>query len=122
MSNIYIECHPEHAPCSCADCDWTGPASDCEEIADVQLRIAAGEVVPAGQCPDCGALCHLDDTPEQVAAQRLKLAGPAMLAALKVALPYILSVSKRVDRSPKVRAAINDFAVVSAAIEKAAAK
>jgi hypothetical protein len=29
-------------------------------VADIEQRIAAGETVPAGECPECGALAHLD--------------------------------------------------------------
>ena len=29
-----------------------------EQIKDLHERVGPGEVVPFGECPDCGALCH----------------------------------------------------------------
>lgn len=60
MTNIKFDVS---GPASCANCDWRGDASACEEICDIQERIAPGEIVPCGQCPECGALCHLDPKP-----------------------------------------------------------
>lgn len=50
---------------ACDNCDWKGTAADVEDIVDVQERVCAGEVCPAGQCPECGAVAHLveKDTP-----------------------------------------------------------
>lgn len=46
---------------ACANCDWTGAQSDTAEIRDFWSRVEPGEEMPAGECPECGALCHLDD-------------------------------------------------------------
>ena len=43
----------------CQNCQWYGPDEDLHEIQDIRQRVAAGETHPSGQCPDCGALCHL---------------------------------------------------------------
>jgi hypothetical protein len=48
----------------CANCGWTGSADDCGEIKDIFERVAAGEEMPAGECPECGCLCHLTDKEE----------------------------------------------------------
>lgn len=45
----------------CADCGTINPASKLHEIDDFDQRVDAGEEVPAGQCPDCGALCHFKE-------------------------------------------------------------
>lgn len=47
----------------CGNCDWTGVESSLEEdlftTPDLADRLAPGEEVPVGTCPDCGALCYL---------------------------------------------------------------
>jgi len=62
------DAEPEPAPglvpskgdrCKCQDCGWEGDASDCLPISDLHERVAPGEPMPAGECPDCGALCQL---------------------------------------------------------------
>lgn len=50
-------------PCCCGNCTWTGPESATGGIAGIEnlsQRIGPGEVCPAGQCPSCGSLVHLD--------------------------------------------------------------
>lgn len=42
----------------CQNCDWAGERKDCNPIADIMERVDAGELMPAGECPKCGALCH----------------------------------------------------------------
>lgn len=42
----------------CQSCDWRGPESKLALIKDLTMRVSAGEPMPAGECPECGALCH----------------------------------------------------------------
>ena len=52
---------------TCQDCGWKGTVAHCEPIAPRYLpgRVPAGDVMPAGQCPECGASAVLDpDRPE----------------------------------------------------------
>ena len=54
-------------PVTCQDCGWKGTVARCEPIAPRYLpeRVAAGDVMPAGDCPECGASAMLDvDRPE----------------------------------------------------------
>lgn len=45
----------------CADCGKVFPRAELlQPIERFWQRVEAGEVVPSGQCPDCGALCHLE--------------------------------------------------------------
>lgn len=44
--------------CECQNCGATWPESQLEPIDDIYLRVEPGEPMPAGECPDCGALCH----------------------------------------------------------------
>lgn len=47
----------------CENCGWNGFLGDVivlGDVPDLAERISPGEEVPAGECPDCGALAHLD--------------------------------------------------------------
>jgi hypothetical protein len=60
---------------TCDNCEWTGDEESLgEEDEDGELygrtlhqihhladRLDPGGVVPAGECPECGALAYLDD-------------------------------------------------------------
>lgn len=61
MTQCWIE--DAEGPCHCDNCDWEGDASDLEMISDIEQRIGAGGIVPAGQCPECNALAYLDQPP-----------------------------------------------------------
>lgn len=51
------------APCRCDNCDWRGLLSAvCPVVSDLEQRTMPGEEVPAGECPECGALAHLDES------------------------------------------------------------
>ena len=46
----------------CDNCDWEGGFADpifSHVISDPGARIGIGAPAPAGECPDCGALCYL---------------------------------------------------------------
>lgn len=45
----------------CDECHWTGELDDVAAIDDVEERVAPGELHPAGQCPECGALISVND-------------------------------------------------------------
>ena len=49
----------------CQDCGWEGPEEEMDNewpaIPHIKDRISPGEIVPAGECPLCGALCHLKE-------------------------------------------------------------
>lgn len=51
--------------CECGNCDWTGPEEKlgCEfdNIPDLWQRIEPGGTVPAGECPECGALAYCQE-------------------------------------------------------------
>jgi hypothetical protein len=47
-------------PCHCDNCEWKGDASEVGGIEDIEERLSAGGVVPAGECPKCQALAYLD--------------------------------------------------------------
>lgn len=43
----------------CDDCRRVWATGDLVRINDFWDRVNAGEIMPSGQCPSCGALCHL---------------------------------------------------------------
>ena len=45
--------------CACANCSWRGYVFELKDISDLDQRVRAGEVVPAGECPKCGCLAHV---------------------------------------------------------------
>lgn len=50
-------------PCQCNLCDWTGPESAVTQpVRDLHERVEAGDEMPVGECPKCGALALLMDT------------------------------------------------------------
>jgi hypothetical protein len=49
---------PEPERAVCQNCDWTGSVDLLEPIKHLAERVAAGEPMPLGECPKCGALCH----------------------------------------------------------------
>src|SRR3990167_1944713 len=42
----------------CQNCGKNRDADELHPIRDIHERVTAGEPMPAGECPDCGALCH----------------------------------------------------------------
>ena len=52
--------------CRCGNCGWTGPGSALRcgltEIEDFWSRVSPGDVVPDGECPECGGLAHAVET------------------------------------------------------------
>ena len=53
---------PDMRAVTCQECAWQGTVSQCEPIASRCLpeRVPAGDVLPAGECPECGASAMLD--------------------------------------------------------------
>lgn len=52
---------PAGARAKCDSCGETFTEDYLDPIADIGDRLDPGGTVPAGQCPECGALCYLDD-------------------------------------------------------------
>jgi hypothetical protein len=50
----------------CDNCDWEGTSEQLETIKDVQERLDPGCPVPAGECPECGALAYLKERPSHL--------------------------------------------------------
>lgn len=44
---------------ACDNCEKVWPLDQLNEVKDFHQRVAPGEPCPSGECPDCGAVCHL---------------------------------------------------------------
>lgn len=53
--------HHDVITCACANCDWSGDISEADECRDFWSRVEPGDTVPAGDCPECGAFCFVED-------------------------------------------------------------
>jgi hypothetical protein len=42
----------------CQNCRWAGLVAETKPIKDYSQRVAPGEEMPCGECPECGALAH----------------------------------------------------------------
>ena len=42
----------------CQDCETRTPESKLNPVKDLHQRVEPGEPMPAGECPECGALCQ----------------------------------------------------------------
>ncbi len=59
-------CPPDDGNARCDDCGAIHNIADLDWIADAEIRLSAGEQVPAGQCPDCGACAHVYEDPPEI--------------------------------------------------------
>lgn len=46
----------------CQDCGGRWGENDLHAVRHLTERVLPGEPMPAGECPDCGAVCHLIDS------------------------------------------------------------
>jgi hypothetical protein len=68
---------PDH-DLSCDDCDWTGTDDDLNAVRKLTQRVEAGDPMPLGECPNCGALIS-GPTPAWSAARQALLDMHKML-------------------------------------------
>lgn len=54
-----------YAVVTCSDCHWRGFAHELRTIKNFNLRVRAGEICPAGECPRCHELAYLLDKNRQ---------------------------------------------------------
>ena len=51
----------EGGPVRCQNCGWTGTEDQTNELRRSWERVQPGDVMPAGECPECGASAMLDE-------------------------------------------------------------
>ena len=61
---------------ACQECGWKGTVGQSEPIAPRHLpeRVSAGDVMPAGECPGCGANAMLDEQPKPAPGPSITIA------------------------------------------------
>lgn len=81
---------PDDKTYICSNCEkkWKG-IQHLDPIEDLRQRIDPGEPYPAGQCPDCGCLVHVDEPNwKQVVEDIL---------GQKTILPTLLNINSELD-------------------------
>jgi len=73
MAQVRLLPDDDKATFACDNCDWEGGDDDLDMISDIEERIDPGCIVPAGQCPECGALAYYknEDAPSWTAQAQL---------------------------------------------------
>lgn len=107
--------------CRCDCCDWFGPMQDLraqlEEVEYPLERLEPGSIVPAGECPECGAFAYIDD-----GEQRLRDASMGLLCSLQSCaemLEEMLRTAASNDQADAIGLVLSD---ARAAIAKATGK
>lgn len=63
LKDIEVLDPPEEKPtgraAKCQNCTWRGYPGQTRGVQNLAVRVAPGEPMPVGECPSCGALCHL---------------------------------------------------------------
>lgn len=50
---------------TCQYCGWQGPAEQCGPLRNAWERVQPGDVMPAGECPECNVSAMLDPDPDR---------------------------------------------------------
>lgn len=88
----------------CQNCDFeTLHETELKEPKDLWERVAPGEPVPAGECPDCGALCHGEDVPADEAPKAEEDATPKMASQKELLGPPVQAEFWTDDRVVEVK-------------------
>tara|TARA_B100000929_G_scaffold214052_1_gene171014 strand:+ start:8673 stop:10298 length:1626 start_codon:yes stop_codon:yes gene_type:complete len=58
---------------ACANCEWIGDEDECRPIEHISERVMPGEIMPAGECPKCGAVAHIisDEDAEEMGYRKI---------------------------------------------------
>lgn len=96
MTECYLRADDESALCYCDNCGHECVANELGMIVDIQERLTPGETVPAGQCPECGALSYLKTPPKWSAEARIAKMGSA-LRSIRIARDYCAEHGKYAD-------------------------
>lgn len=67
----------------CPNCSWSGSIGELIHTTDLIHRLSPGDIVPEGECPECGALVS-DGGPLIEAAPKLLVRLSAITYAAKI--------------------------------------
>lgn len=84
----------ENLKALCDNCESRFTANKLLPIKDVFARVAPGEPMPLGECPNCGALCHAVE-----AGRTYEVAGKSFSSRAK-AEKYAKQIGKTGVRVP----------------------
>lgn len=59
MTTLWINNAYDWSEAKCDNCSVTHDILALEPIKDVEQRLDCGSEIPAGECPECGALCYV---------------------------------------------------------------
>lgn len=71
MIHIGLKKNGKQPDSVCANCQKRFPCGDLDPVDDYWERIEPGTEAPSGQCPECGALCFLEQ--DALRAHRVKI-------------------------------------------------
>lgn len=99
----------------CDTCEFKGFIDELDDIDEVLERVLIGELMAAGQCPECGALMsvHDNDVPDYVLKDCVRLAKARGLIAEPADLRPLVAMGRAVveDFMPNIRnCALQDYA------------
>ena len=83
----------------CDDCGMVWSDDQLLDIEDYFERVTPGGKVPDGQCRECGALCFEVPSAEEADQERVRRAGPELLAALEEAVKQLKWYRENDDRN-----------------------
>ena len=94
---------PDDRPVTCQDCGWKGTVRQTEPLAPRHLpeRVLPGDVMPAGDCPECGASAMLDPDTTKPALRIATMPNPEQathFAARPAARSLVHVMATAIDR------------------------
>lgn len=92
----------------CGNCEWgTDDPGECRDISDFWGRVTPGEIMPEGECPECGCLVHCRDGQylERMAADQMV---PALCRLIEICRQ---KVSPTDEPTPELDGFTNDEAL-----------
>lgn len=51
----------EDLNCTCNACKWEGKITEINNIINIEERLTAGGIIPAGECPQCRNLVYINE-------------------------------------------------------------
>lgn len=105
MTQTYLQ-PDDDIRCVCDDCSEETMSQDLDMVTDIEERVNPGFIMPAGQCPHCGALAYYaDDAAPDYSAQ-------CELRKLREAVSNVVASSDANDEGSLMNAVLECVALV----------